>query len=379
MSTIIGYEAKRANANRTGLGNYSRFVIRSLKRCGAAGRLNLYIPKRKPNAEYDALLELEGVSSCLPDRPFWRRLSALWRVFAVAPQLQRDGVRLFHGLSNELPFGLSKRGIRSVVTIHDLIFRILPGCYKPVDRWIYTWKFRSACRRADRIVAVSECTKRDIVRLFGVDPAKIEVIYQGCDEMFARSYPAEEFDRAVRTYGLPDRYLLNVGTLEERKNLLEIVQALEHLPADIHLVAVGGRTPYTARVERYAAERGLTERIHLLHKVTYLDLPLLYAGAEAMIYPSRYEGFGIPIIEALNAGVPVVAATGSCLEEAGGPDSLYVSPDDPAALADAVRRIIGDDTLRRRMIERGREYVGRFRMEVVGPQMAGLYDRVMKG
>lgn len=377
MSAIIGYEAKRANANRTGLGNYSRFVIRSLKCAGIAERLNLYIPKRRENAEYDALLELDGVTSHLPDRPLWRRLSALWRIFAVAPQLQRDGVRLFHGLSNELPFGLDRRGIRSVVTVHDLIFRILPACYKPVDRWIYTWKFRSACRRADRIVAVSECTKRDIVRLFGIDPARIEVIYQGCDEMFAERHSAGEIDRAAKSYGLPDRYLLNVGTLEERKNLLEIVQALEHLPTEVHLVAVGGRTPYTARVERYAAEHGLTERVHLLHRVSYRDLPLLYARAEAMVYPSRYEGFGIPIVEALNAGIPVVAATGSCLEEAGGPDQLYVSPDDPAALARAVRRILDDPELRRTMAERGRAYVARFRMEVVGPQMAGLYARLL--
>ena len=365
MSTIIGFEAKRANANRTGLGNYSRFVIRSLKRAGIGDRLNLYIPKRKANAEYDALLEMDGVTSHLPDRPVWRRLSALWRVFGVAQQLQRDGVKLFHGLSNELPSGLGRRGIRSVVTVHDLIFRILPGCYKPVDRWIYTWKFRSACRRADRIVAVSECTKRDIVRLFGIDPAKIEVIYQGCDEMFAERRSAAELDRAAREYGLPERYLLNVGTLEERKNLPEI-----------HLVAVGGRTAYTARVERYAAEHGLTDRIHLLHKVTYRDLPLLYARAEVMVYPSRYEGFGIPIIEALNAGIPVVAATGSCLEEAGGPDQLYVSPDDPAELARAVRRILDDPELRRALAERGRAYVERFRMEVVGPQMADLYGRL---
>ena len=376
MSTIIGFEAKRANANRTGLGNYSRFVIRSLKRAGIGDRLNLYIPKRKANAEYDALLEMDGVTSHLPDRPVWRRLSALWRVFGVAQQLQRDGVKLFHGLSNELPCGLGRRGIRSVVTVHDLIFRILPGCYKPVDRWIYTWKFRSACRRADRIVAVSECTKRDIVRLFGIDPAKIEVIYQGCDEMFAERRSAAELDRAAREYGLPERYLLNVGTREERKNLLEVVQALEHLPAEIHLVAVGGRTAYTARVERYAAEHGLTDRIHLLHKVTYRDLPLLYARAEVMVYPSRYEGFGIPIIEALNAGIPVVAATGSCLEEAGGPDQLYVSPDDPAELARAVSRILDDPELRRTLAERGRAYVERFRMEVVGPQMADLYGRL---
>lgn len=376
---VIGFDAKRANANRTGLGNYSRFIIRALKESGSGDRFNLYIPKRKANPEYDELLELPGVHSCLPSNPVWRRLSALWRTFFIASQLKSEGVELFHGLSNELPMGLRRRAIRSIVTIHDLIFELLPECYKPIDRLIYRWKFRSACRRADRVVAVSECTKRDIVRLYGIAPEKIEVIYQGCDEMFSYNYRREEFGVAAHRYNLPERYLLTVGTLEERKNLLEIVQALEHLPEQIHLVAVGRYTPYTAKVEAYASEHGLTHRLHLLHKVAYRDLPLIYGGAEVMAYPSRYEGFGIPIIEALNMGIPVVAATGSCLEEAGGPDTLYVSPDDPKALAQAVERILGDEALRKRMVERGRAYVERFKKEVIAEQMEALYDRVIGG
>lgn len=376
---VIGFDAKRANANRTGLGNYSRFIIRALKESGSGDKLQLYIPKRKENREYDELLALPGVSSHLPDTPWGRMLSGLWRTFFMAPQLKREGVELFHGLSNELPTGLREQGIRSIVTIHDLIFEVLPACYKPVDRWIYRWKFRSACKRADRVVAVSECTKRDIVRLYGIAPEKIEVIYQGCDEMFSRSYTPEEIGAAAQKYDLPDRYLLTVGTLEERKNLLEIVQALEHLPEEIHLVAVGRHTAYTTRVEEYAAAHGLTHRLHLLHKVAYRDLPLIYGGAEVMAYPSRYEGFGIPIIEALNMGVPVVAATGSCLEEAGGPATLYVSPDQPEELAEAVRRILEDEELRSRMIERGREYVERFEKEVIAEQVERLYDRVIGG
>ena len=374
---VVGYDAKRANANCTGLGNYSRFIIRALKESGSGDRLQLYIPKRKQNTEYDELLALPGVSSHLPDTRWGRMVSALWRMFFMAPQLKREGVELFHGLSNELPTGLRERGIRSIVTIHDLIFEVLPACYKPVDRWIYRWKFRSACERADRVVAVSECTKRDIVRLYGIDPRKIEVIYQGCDEMFSKPYTAAEIASAAEKYHLPKRFLLNVGTLEERKNLLEIVQALEHLPEEIHLVAVGRHTPYTTRVEEYAAAHGLTHRLHLLHKVAYRDLPLIYGGAEVMVYPSRYEGFGIPILEALNMGVPVVAATGSCLEEAGGPETLYVSPDSPEELAQAVQRILGDEALRSRMVERGREYVERFQKEVIAEQMERLYDRVI--
>lgn len=373
----IGYDAKRANANRTGLGNYSRFIIRALKESGSGDRLRLYIPKRKANTEYDELLTLPGVSSHLPDRPWWRALSALWRTFFIAPQLKREGVELFHGLSNELPTGLRERGIRSIVTIHDLIFEVLPACYKPADRLIYRQKFRSACRRADRVVAVSECTKRDIVRLYGIDPQKIEVIYQGCDEMFAKEYSPEEIRAVAQRYDLPARYLLNVGTLEERKNLLEIVQALKHLPEEIHLVAVGKHTAYTSQVEAYAAAHGLKHRLHLLHKVAYRDLPLIYGGAEVMAYPSRYEGFGIPIIEALNMGIPVVAATGSCLEEAGGPATLYVSPDSPEELAAAVQRILNEEGLRERMAEAGRRYVERFHKEVIAKQMSELYDRVI--
>lgn len=374
---VIGFDAKRANANRTGLGNYSRFVIRALKETGSGDRFHLYIPKRKENTEYDELLELPGVTSHLPDRSWWRTMSALWRTFFMAPQLKREGVELFHGLSNELPTGLASRGIRSIVTIHDLIFEVLPACYKPIDRLIYRWKFRSACRRADCVVAVSECTKRDIVRLYGIDPRKVEVIYQGCDEMFSRSYSSEELAAAAEKYNLPKRFVLTVGSLEERKNLLEIVQALEHLPEEIHLVAVGKHTPYTSLVERYATEHHLMHRLHLLHKVAYRDLPLIYGCAEVMAYPSRYEGFGIPIIEALNMGVPVIAATGSCLEEAGGPHTLYVSPDSPEELAHAVRRILDSEQLRSQMIEQGRIYVQRFDKQEIATAIARIYDKVL--
>ncbi len=287
-----------------------------------------------------------------------------------------DSVALFHGLSNELPLGLARRSIRSVVTIHDLIFLRYPAYYKFIDRKIYEWKFRSACRRADRIIAVSECTKRDIVKFFGIDPDKIDVVYQGCDTMFAEPVTEEHRQKAAARYALPERYILNVGTLEERKNLMAIVEALALLPQHIHLVAVGRATPYLDRVRRRMAELGVTDRVHLLHDVAYRDLPAVYAAADVFVYPSRFEGFGIPIIEAQSIGVPVVAATGSCLEEAGGDAALYVSPDDVWALANAVKGIVADDELRRSMVERGREQVRRFDAPCIARDIMKCYKHI---
>ena len=373
----IGFDAKRANANRTGLGNYSRFVIEALSRaCGSGAYFRLYIPKRKANKEFDAIAQMPNVEAMVPRGGVWQKLSAVWRTLRVAADAKGDEVALYHGLSNELPMGLARRGIRSVVTIHDLIFLRYPSYYKPVDRMIYEWKFSSACKRADRIIAISECTKRDIVKFFGTDPDKIDVVYQGCDKMF--SQPVEESKRSevIERYELPQRYLLTVGTLEERKNLMAIVEALALLPQDIHLVAVGRRTPYTERVVSRIEELGLTDRVHILSDVAYTDLPAVYAGAEVFVYPSRFEGFGIPIIEAMSVGIPVVAATGSCLEEAGGPSSKYVSPDDRWELADAIKSIISDEELRRKMTDDGRQYVERFAPENVARGIMNCYRHI---
>ena len=145
-----------------------------------------------------------------------KRFSALWRTFFIKRGLLQDGVQLYHGLSNELPVGIHRTGIRSVVTIHDLIFLRYPQYYHRLDRIIYNRKFNNACRKADRIVAVSECTKRDIVKFYGISPEKIDVVYQRCETVFARPVSKKEKDRVRAAYGLPERFILSVGTIEER-------------------------------------------------------------------------------------------------------------------------------------------------------------------
>ena len=178
-------------------------------------------------------------------------------------------------------------------------------------------------------------------------------------------------------HALPEHYLLSVGSIEERKNLLLLLQANACLAAPRHIVAVGKRTPYTQRVEQYAAAHGLGDYLHIRDHVSFDDLPAFYQGADLFVYPSRYEGFGIPMIEAACCGVASIGATGSCLEEAGGPGAVYVNPDDPQELARRIEEILANDAMRRRMIEQGRAYVTRFEPDIIAADLLATYRRVL--
>ena len=168
-----------------------------------------------------------------------------------------------------------------------------------------------------------------------------------------------------------------MGSIEARKNILLVVKALPYLPDDVKLVIVGRHTPYTDEVSTYAEKEHLSHRIRIMHGVSDEALPKLYAEAEAFVYPSRYEGFGIPIIEAISCGLPVVACTGSCLEEAGGPDSLYVDPDDAQAMAQAIRQVLRGAEGREKRIENSQQYIKRFAGYDVACQVAELYGRLL--
>lgn len=370
----IGFDAKRAAFNRTGLGNYSRYVVDILATHFSQNHYRLYTPKLKANGFLDQLLSVKGVTAHTPDTFCGRKLGSLWRSSSIVKQLVREGVELYHGLSNELPSGLKQAGIRSVVTIHDLIFLPHPEFYQPIDRAIYNFKFRKACESADKIIAVSECTKRDIIRFYGTVESKIEVIYQGCDAAFALKSTPTKLREVQQRYQLPDEYILFVGSIEARKNLLLAVKALLHTRSQHTLVAVGRRTAYTEKVEQFVTENGLSDRVKLIHNVPFSDLPSVYQLAKLFVYPSLYEGFGIPLIEAIHSGLPVIGAKGSCLEEAGGPDSIYVDPQDEKELAAAFDRILSDEKLRQSMIGKGQAYVKQFDEKAQAEQIMRLYQ-----
>ncbi|MBS7567021.1 glycosyltransferase family 4 protein [Mucilaginibacter sp. Bleaf8] len=370
----IGYDAKRAFLNNTGLGNYSRWLIKVMATYYPEHRYYLYTPQIKPNSRLDFLARFKNLQSIVPSS---KLLSSWWRSSGIVKDLKRDEIELYHGLSHELPFGIRKSGSKAVLTVHDLIFLRFPQYYSWFNRKIYTAKLRYACKAANSIIAISQRTKDDLVELLHVSPTKIEVIYQGCDPAFSLHQHEAHKKSISKKYNLPKKFLLCVGTIEERKNLLVLVKALLHTRISMPLVVVGKPTPYLEKVKAFIDANQLTSRVQFYHEVSFAELPTLYQLATAFVYPSRYEGFGIPVLEALKSGVPVIAASGSCLEEAGGPDGLYFSPDDEQELAKKINQLWSSPPLRQQMIIKGFEYGHNFDDEKLAGQLMDLYQKTI--
>jgi glycosyltransferase involved in cell wall biosynthesis len=371
----IGFDGKRAANNLTGLGNYSRSLILQLSEFFHQHQYYVYSPKVKQAEQIRSFFEKDNIHLKLPqgNQPaFW------WRSAGISKELKTDHIDIFHGLSNEIPFGLHNGNPRTIVTIHDLIFLRLPQHYRYIDRKIYNFKSKYACRFADRIIAISEQTKKDIIEFYQTDPAKIKVIYQSCDDSFKELLP-DTFKGTIRQkYQLPEKYILNVGTIEARKNLMLIVEALTDLPEEYKLVVVGKQQTYAKQVHAAIKRLNLSDRVIFLKDIPFSDLPAIYQLASVFVYPSFYEGFGIPIIEALYGGVPVIAATGSCLEEAGGPDSIYVDPQNTVALAAALNSVVSNPQLALKMKEKGLAYVKKFDTRNLATQLMKCYEDLAK-
>ncbi len=357
----IGFDAKRAVCNFTGLGNYSRYTIDTLSRFYPENEYLLYSPRRQENPQLDTIMSRGNVSLHTPESAVWRKMGAVWRSLEMTQTLLDHNISLYHGLSNELPLNITASGLPSVVTVHDVIWRRYTGDYSWIDRRMYDFKYGRAMRSATRIIAISERTKADIISDFDISPDKIDVIYQGIDAAFFTPVDPAVKEAVKAGYGLPDTYIVMVGTIQGRKNQLLAVKALRALPEEVKLVTVGRRSgAYGKKVEQYIRSKGLTERVLMLENVPFADLPAIYAMARCAAYPSRYEGFGLPVVEAIAAGVPVVAATGSCLEEAGGRGAVYVDPDDEEAFAHEALSILTDSCRHDRMVELGRRHIRNF-------------------
>lgn len=373
----IAYDAKRITNNLTGLGNYSRFVVNTLAQQYPADELLLFSPNNYRKGMEKLISPAENIQLRMPKEKLKSWKKALWRSWSIWRELRAADIDIYHGLTNELPFSIRKSGAKSIVTVHDLIFLRYPKFYKPIDRWIYNFKFRKACRQADHIVAVSQRTKHDIVAFYGIAPEKISVIYQGCHEQFKQQASEERRKEVAEKFGLPDYFILSVGTVEERKNLLLTVKAMKELKMKAPLVVVGRETAYAEEVKKYAIAHKIKDKLIFLDKVDYTELPVVYQLATLFVYPSLYEGFGIPLIEALHSRVPVIAAIGSCLEEAGGKHSIYVDPFDHRNLALQMRRVMSDSALKERMISEGLRHVQRFEEKQLAAQMHELYERLL--
>lgn len=376
----IGYDAKRLFNNFTGLGNYSRFIVGGIYGAFPKEELFLFTPKHKEHPETRDFNTAASFTTVLPSSLLRSlKLGSYWRSFLLAKEAKRHQLDLYHGLSHELPRGISAVA-KSVVTVHDLIFLRYPQFYKAIDRWIYTQKIKYACAEADCIVAISEQTKNDLIEFLHVPTEKIAVVYQGCHPNFHRKFSSEELQQVRSKYQLPEQFLLNVGTVEPRKNVLHVVKALKALgdSTAIPLFIVGRHTAYAKVIHEYVKENGLASRVHFLPKVSFADLPAIYQLSSAFVYPSVFEGFGIPLVEAIACGVPVITSTGSCFSEAAGLDAVYVDSQDVKGMATAIEKVLKDETFRAKMISGSSAYIKRFESAQIAQDMMNVYRSLVK-
>ncbi|MDA3616631.1 glycosyltransferase family 4 protein [Polluticaenibacter yanchengensis] len=371
----IGFDAKRAFHNKTGLGNYSRALITALDEFYTTNNYILY-SKKTTNQAYNKWYQQLNHARLVS--PASKKLSSLWRTFSIPRLLAAHNCDIYHGLSAELPFGKKPANTKYIVTIHDLIFLRLPHLFPFIDRKIYYQKNISACKKADRIIAISEQTKADLINFLKVPAEKIDVVYQTCDTIFEQKWHEQDKQALKIKYDLPDTYILNVGTLEERKNALIILKALTQLPEKIQAVFIGKQTAYQATLNEYIEKHHLQQRVKFLSNIPFAELPGLYQLASVFVYPSTFEGFGIPVLEALKCGTPTIAATGSCLEEAGGEGAIYFHPNNSEALKDAIEKILHDPAFTAQIIHKGYEHAALFSNQAFADKTIEVYQRVIK-
>lgn len=347
----IAYDAKRYYHNLTGLGNYSRTLV-------------------------DALTEqYPSVETVLYDA------KSMERTFRLGRRAKKERCDIFHGLSNELPRDVVKAGIPSVVTMHDVAWRTFPDMYKPIDRKIYDWKYGWSARHASHVVCISESTKRDVIRFYGVPEDRLSVIYQPVQALYYKPMSDDEAERSVNA-ALPylngKPYIITVGSINSRKNLLGMVKAYELLQEEERpeFIVVGDGREYRKTVEQYISEHGMQDRIHIESNIHDAHtLQALYARAICMMYPSFYEGFGLPVVEASLQCCPVVTSNISSLPEAGGPSAIQCNPSSVDELADALKLLLRNESERTDRGKRGKDYcMQHFSPAALTCQMYELYQ-----
>lgn len=377
----IGFDAKRAYHNATGLGFFSRVLISLLAEHFPQHEYFLFNPKPGRLFKNSA----PNLHEVLPQKRLHRLFTSAWRSNWVTADLKKLDIRLFHGLSHEIPLGLSATGIASVVSVHDMFPETHPQDYKPLDVRIYRAKTRYACHQANRIMAISEATKKEIVDLYHISPEKIDVVYQSCDPIFSIIRDKATKERVREKYGLPRQFFLHVGSIIERKNLLNICKALQRVRGeiDIPLVVIGKGGVYKQKVKEYLNQQNLNDRVIFLFDelektgqrafIKTEDLPAVYQLATALIYPSFYEGFGIPLVEAMSGGVPVITSTTSCLPEIGGPGAFLADPNRPEELAEGLRKIYGNKEWVKQMRQKSFEHIKLFAPERYARNLMDMY------
>jgi glycosyltransferase involved in cell wall biosynthesis len=330
---------------RTGTENYARRLIQALlDQAPPAHRLRLYFRDAPAPGTWAG-----GEQRIIPFSRLWTHVRLSWE---LATQPRPD---VLFVPAHVLPW---LHPLPSVVTLHDLGYRHFPDAHPLAQLWYLDWSTRFSARAATRLIADSLCTRADLTRFYHIPTDKVTVIYPGRDESLRRVDPAP-----VRAkYNLPEHYILHVGTLQPRKNLIRLLEAAQSAfslqPSAFSLVLAGRpgwlSTPIIAKAREHR------NGVRLLDYVADEDLAGLYSGALAFVFPSLYEGFGFPVLEAMACGAPVICSNTSSLPEVAGEAALLIDPTDTPALVAALRRVIAEPGLRAALVARGYEQAKRF-------------------
>ena len=365
----IGIDASRAAlAHRTGTETYSLELIKALAQMASPQRrLRLYTPHPPPAAGWPDSPHVE--TRLIP----WPRL---WTHIRLAAELRQHPPDVLFVPAHVLPLYCP---VPAVVTVHDLGYLHYPEAHRPFDRRYLHWTTRRHSRVAHRIIADSLATRQDLVDFYGADPARIRVVYLGRDENLARVTDTKTIAQAKAGYHIQGDYLLYLGTLHPRKNLARLIEAFHTATGtlqneDLKLVIAGKRGWLYDDIFAQVRRLSLTDRVIFPGYVAEAVKPALLSGALAYVFPSLYEGFGLPVLEAMACGVPVLTGNGSSLPEVAGQAALLVDPHSADDIAAGLVKLITNADLRRRLVEQGYRQIEAFSWQKAAAEVLAVLE-----
>jgi glycosyltransferase involved in cell wall biosynthesis len=372
----IGIDAKVLACRAGGVGRYATNLVHSLltltaTRPGKAEFVLFTAPQTSRKL-------LDGFPKTFDEHGCAVKSSVLRALVSLPGGIRRQRIDVFHGLDHVgIPFFRTRS--KYVVTLHDVMPVMLPRMFPRKHRWVVTAALTRVCRQADVVIVPSQAVQRDVLEHLGVPEERLMVIAEGCEARFSAAVEPARLEQVRTTYGLPASYVLFVGTLEPRKNLTSLLHAFAQLrhrtqiDPTVQLVVAGARSWRDAAIYRTIKALGLEEAVCLPGFIGDADLPDLYRGAALFVFPSLYEGFGLPILEAMGCGVPVIASNTSAMPEVAGDAALLVDPHDAEALATAMAALLHDTTLRERQRARGLQRVRSFTWDLAARKTFEVY------
>lgn len=400
---IVGIDYTSAVRQTGGIGRYTRSLVRALARADRENQYVLLVPSDARDVAGVLLLPQQseaqlpqqsdgGLPKRLSNQPNLTEVADNFR-FAHAPLSERALVTLWQRLGIPFPVELitgrtdvfyspdfvlpPTRPSKKILTVHDLSFKRVPETAVPNLKWYLEGAVPRAVKRADLIFADSNATRADLVELFGANPDRVQTLYSGVEEHFRRVTDERVLGAVRSRYALVKPFILSVGTIEPRKNLTRLVEAYSRLPglADLDLIIAGGRGWTYKEIYSSPAKYHVQDRARFLGFVAESDLPALYSLATLFVYPSLYEGFGLPVLEALACGAPVITSNNSSLPEVAGDAAVLVEPRDVEALIEAMNCLLNDSALRQEMSRRGPERAKKFSWDSSARQLLAAFDK----